>query len=277
MLPLYAVRSRCQAESSGFFSLGQLQLQPQLPASSSISSGDIGLQASSAPNTAFHIGQSSLGSDTPHIAGHGAPLRGVIVVGQPSLSMQSNIITSCNPWYALRSKCQALLCPCRGQPYANRQTAWERGYLTVSAGCKIRASHLWEISAQAVRGKGAATPQEVSSRLLALLAMEESKRNQTHNGGSLLGGISPRPALAIPPPAKTKESTTKGQRKNKQTTNKGRLRERGVIEPFWDTFIHIRKAVVLRSNSTKIQKLYLAKNHIKRYNKSTRRLQPSGA
>ena len=93
-----------------------------------------------------------------------------------------------------------------------------------------------------------------------------------------MGGISPRPALAIPPPAKTKVSTTKGQRKNKQTTNKVRLRrERGVIEPFWDTFIHICKAVVLRSNSTKIQKLYLAKNHIKRYNKSTRRLQPSGA
>lgn len=92
-----------------------------------------------------------------------------------------------------------------------------------------------------------------------------------------MGGISPRPALAIPPPAKTKVSTTKGQRKNKQTTNKGRLRARGVIEPFWDTFIHICKAVVLRSNSTKIQKLYLAKNHIKRYNKSTRRLQPSGA
>lgn len=41
-----------------------------------------------------------------------------------------------------------------------------------------------------------------------------------------MGGISPRPALAIPPPAKTKVSTTKGQRKNKQTTNEGRLRER---------------------------------------------------
>ena len=138
MLPLYAVRSRCQAESSGFFPLGQLQLQPQLPASSSISSGDIGLQASSALNTAFHIGQSSLGSDTPHIAGHGAPLRGVIVVGQPSLSMQSNIITSWNPWYALRSKCQALLCPCRGQPYGKAQTAVAKwGYLYLSAGCKL--------------------------------------------------------------------------------------------------------------------------------------------
>lgn len=219
MLPLYAVRSRCQAESSGFFPLGQLQLQPQLPASSSISSGDIGLQASSALNTAFHIGQSSLGSDTPHIAGHGAPLRGVIVVGQPSLSMQSNIITSWNPWYALRSKCQALLCPCRGRPCAKVQTAVAKwGYLYLSAGCKIRGSHLWEISAQAVRGQGAATPQEVSSRLLALLAMKKSKRNQTHNGGTLLGGISPRPALAIPPPAKTKESNNKGQKKNEQTT-----------------------------------------------------------
>lgn len=92
-----------------------------------------------------------------------------------------------------------------------------------------------------------------------------------------MGGISPRPALAIPPPAKTKESNNKGQKKNEQATNKGRLRERGVIAPFWDTFIHICKAGVLRSNSTKIQKLYLAENHIKRYNKSTRRLQPSGA
>ncbi len=123
----FAADVKRQAESSVFFPLGQLQMQPQLPASSSISSRDIGLQASSAPNTAFHIGQSSLGSDTPHIAGHGAPLRGVIVVGQPSLSMQSNIITSCNPWYALRSKCQALLGPCRGQPYANRQTAVKNG------------------------------------------------------------------------------------------------------------------------------------------------------
>lgn len=92
-----------------------------------------------------------------------------------------------------------------------------------------------------------------------------------------MGGISPRPALAIPPPAKTKESNNKGQKKNEQTTTKGRLKERGVIEPFWDTFIHICKAGILRSNSTKIQKLYLAKNHIKRYNKSTRWLQPSGA
>lgn len=76
------------------------------------------------------------------------------------------------------------------------------------------------------QGSGAATPQEVSSRLLALLAMEESKRNQTHNGGTLLGGISPRPALAIPPPAKTKESNNEGQKKSEQTPTKGRLRER---------------------------------------------------
>lgn len=42
-----------------------------------------------------------------------------------------------------------------------------------------------------------------------------------------MGGISPRPALAIPPPAKTKESNNKGQKKNEQTTTtKGRLKER---------------------------------------------------
>lgn len=74
---------------------------------------------------------------------------------------------------------------------------------------------MWEISAQAVRGQGAATPQEVSSRLLALLVRKKSKRDQTHNGGSLLGGISPRPALAIPPPAKTKEATKEGGREGR--------------------------------------------------------------
>ena len=41
-----------------------------------------------------------------------------------------------------------------------------------------------------------------------------------------MGGISPRPALAIPPPAKTKESNNERQKKNEQTTTKGRLRER---------------------------------------------------
>lgn len=46
---------------------------------------------------------------------------------------------------------------------------------------------------------------------------------------------------------------------------------------FWDTFIYIFRTWFLCSNSTKIQKLYLARNNIKRYNKSTRWLQPSGA
>lgn len=43
-----------------------------------------------------------------------------------------------------------------------------------------------------------------------------------------MGGISPRPALAIPPPEKTKESNNKGQKKKEQTTAKGRERERGL-------------------------------------------------
>ena len=214
MLPLYAVRSRCQAESSVFFPLGQLQLQPQLPASSSISSGDIGLQASSAPNTAFHIGQSSLGSDTPHIGGHGAPLRGVIVVGQPSLSMQSNIITSCNPWYALRSKCQALLCPCRGQPYANRQTAWKRGYLTVSAGCRL----------------GLPTCGRFRHRPSGVRGQRPRKRSAAGAGH--------------PTPRKNQRSNKerRERRQTNTTTNKERLREReGIISrTIFAPFLHAK-------------------------------------
>lgn len=88
----------------------------------------------------------------------------------------------------------------------------------------------------------------------------------------------PPPGAGHPTPRKNQsehhQRTEKEQADHQQSATK---KERGVIEPFWDTFIHICKAVVLRSNSTKIQKLYLAKNHIKRYNKSTRRLQPSGA
>ena len=67
------------------------------------------------------------------------------------------------------------------------------------------------------------------------------------------------------------------EKRTRTTCCIGGEREGGVIAPFWDTFIHICKAGVMRSNSAKIQKLYLAENHIKRYNKSTRRLQPSGA
>lgn len=106
--------------------------------------------------------------------------------------------------------------PCRGRPCAKVQTAVAKwGYLYLSAGCKIRASHLWEISAQAVGGQGSVPRQAVSMSMLALLAKKKSKRIQTHNGGTLLGGISPRPALAIPPPAKTKESNNKGQKKSR--------------------------------------------------------------
>lgn len=56
-----------------------------------------------------------------------------------------------------------------------------------------------------------------------------------------MGGISPRPALAIPPPAKTKVTTTKGQKKKEQTTTKGRIREieRG-YSTFFATFVHVK-------------------------------------
>lgn len=169
--------------------------------------------------------------------------------------------------------------PCRGRPCAKVQTAVAKwGYLYLSAGCKIRASHLWEISAQAVRGQGAATPQAVSMSMLAVLAMKKSKKKPNTQRGDALG-------RDFPPPGAGHPTSRKNQRKQQQRTEKERAdhhqrttkRERGVIAPFWDTFIHICKAGVLRSNSTKIQKLYLAENHIKRYNNSTRRLQPSGA
>lgn len=230
MLPLYAVRSRCQAESSGFFPLGQLQLQPQLPASSSISAGDIGLQASSALNTAFHIGQSSLGSDTPHIAGHGAPLRGVIVVGQPSLSMQSNIITSCNPWYALRSKCQALLCPCRGQPYGKAQTAVAKwGYLYLSAGCKLGLPTCGRFRHRpsGVRGQ---RPRKRSAAVCWRCLLWKNQRETKHTTGdrSWAGFPPARRWPSHPPQKPKKQQREEGEKADQNHQQQGATkRERG--------------------------------------------------
>lgn len=67
-----------------------------------------------------------------------------------------------------------------------------------------------------------------------------------------MGGISPRPALAIPPPAKTKESNNKGQKKNEQTTPQGaNKRERGVIAPFLHFLGHFYPYLQSRGSALK--------------------------
>lgn len=255
MLPLYAVRSRCQAESSGFFPLGQLQLQPQLPASSSISSGDIGLQASSALNTAFHIGQSSLGSDTPHIAGHGAPLRGVIVVGQPSLSMQSNIITSWNPWYALRSKCQALLCPCRGQPYGKAQTAVAKwGYLYLSAGCKLggptcgRFRHRPSgVRGQRPRKRSAGTKVPYAG----VACYEEIKKETKHTTGARSwAGFPPARRWPSHLPQKPKKATTKDRKRTSRPPPRDDWKKERGYSTFFATFVHVKICTAQRGKNS---------------------------
>lgn len=117
--------------------------------------------------------------------------------------------------------------PCRGQPYAKAQTAVAKwGYLYLSAGGKLGRPTCGRFRHRP-SGVRAAHPASCQHVHAGVACYEEiKKRNQTHNGGTLLGGISPRPALAIPPPAKTKESNNEGQKKSKQTTTKGRLRER---------------------------------------------------
>lgn len=132
--------------------------------------------------------------------------------------------------------------PCRGRPCAKVQTAVAKwGYLYLSAGCKIRASHLWEISAQAVRGQGAATPQEVSSRLLALLAMKKSKKRPNTQRGDALG-------RDFPPPGAGHPTSRKNQRKQQQRTEKEGAdhhqrttkREREGYSTFFAPFLHVK-------------------------------------
>lgn len=107
--------------------------------------------------------------------------------------------------------------PAGGDPVQRYKQPLQNGAIcTFPQGVKLGLPTCGRFRAKTVRGQGAATPQEVSSRLLALLAMKKSRRNQTHNGGTLLGGISPRPALAIPPPARTKEATTKDRKKSRR-------------------------------------------------------------
>lgn len=104
--------------------------------------------------------------------------------------------------------------PAGGDPVQRYKQPLQNGAIcTFPQGVKLGRPTCGRFRAKTVRGQGAATPQEVSIYMLALLAMKESKRNQTHNGGTLLGGISPRPALAIPPPARTKETTTKDRKR----------------------------------------------------------------
>lgn len=116
--------------------------------------------------------------------------------------------------------------PCRGRPCAKVQTAVAKwGYLYLSAGCKIRASHLWEISGKDRQGSGGSDPARGQQPSAGVACYEEIKKKPNTQRGDALGRDFPPPGACHPTPRKNQRSNNKGQKEEQKATTKERLKE----------------------------------------------------